>query len=320
MYKCRICSTREMITFVVRGISMLLIFFVYSIYFCNGLVKLFSLNRVKTSTATTIQQKVYHNVNMLRLRLPEDDYDSNLNSKNYKNINRIAIDYGPRVIGIALSSASPSLINNNYYNNIYDIRALRDIKNNGNLIDISNQILDIALNNQVQEILVGVPLDSDGIISHQVRNLNGRLCLNFSSVLSTIAYEEYSKKFKINIIDERYSTREAKLRIKYDNVRGSIDGVSAACLLERHMEDEGVGVLQAKKCLYPIPPDLKNFDYEVVKSHIRELRSESDDRLSQDPEAIHIKRMKEGNFRSSQRRRQKQKGQYDRKQIRKEDL
>ena len=25
MYKCRICSTREMITFVVRGISMLLI-------------------------------------------------------------------------------------------------------------------------------------------------------------------------------------------------------------------------------------------------------------------------------------------------------
>ena len=291
------------------------------IHFSNGLIKYCSFNRVRASTARVSHDS--YSTNRLHLRLPEDDFDSNSNTK---NVNLIAIDYGPRVIGIALSSASLSSINNNNNNNnINDIRALRDIKNNGNLIDISNQILDIAFKNQVSEILVGVPLDSDGIISHQVRNLNGRLCLNFSSVLSTIAYKEYSTNIKINIIDERYSTREAKLRIKYDdNIRGSIDGVSAACLLERYLEDEGAGVLQAKKCSYPIPSDLEYFDYEVVKAHIRELRSKSDSRQSQDPEAIRIKKLKEGtfSFRSRSRPNQRQRGRThpNKKQIRKEDL
>jgi hypothetical protein len=45
--------------------------------------------------------------------------------------------------------------------------------------------------------------------------------------------------------------------------------MSAACLLERYLEDKGVGSVSAPVCSYPPPEDLESFSYEIVKSYIR---------------------------------------------------
>jgi hypothetical protein len=53
--------------------------------------------------------------------------------------------------------------------------------------------------------------------------------------------------------------------------------MSAACLLERYLEDEGVGAIHALRCaVYPPPSELANFDYNVVKNHIKALHFTQD--------------------------------------------
>ena len=47
--------------------------------------------------------------------------------------------------------------------------------------------------------------------------------------------------------------------------------MSAACLLERYLEDKGRGSLLAPACSYPPPKDLEYFDYNLVKCHIRRV-------------------------------------------------
>jgi RNase H-fold protein (predicted Holliday junction resolvase) len=53
----------------------------------------------------------------------------------------------------------------------------------------------------------------NGKMSTSVRNFNGRLCLNFSSVLSAVLKNEYANA-EVMLVDERYTTREAKARIQ----------------------------------------------------------------------------------------------------------
>ena len=71
-------------------------------------------------------------------------------------------------------------------------------------------------------MIVGLPLDSNGKMSHKVKNFNGQLCLNFSMVLAataTIALPRAS----VHLFDERYTTREAKARIKSGKIKGTVE-------------------------------------------------------------------------------------------------
>jgi len=94
------------------------------------------------------------------------------------------------------------------------------IKNNGNLTDISYKILNFACTYGAAELIVGVPLDFDGVMSYEVRNFNGRLCLNFSTVLSSVSSKERGEKLKTVLFDERYTTQEARTRIKAFKTKG----------------------------------------------------------------------------------------------------
>ena len=47
--------------------------------------------------------------------------------------------------------------------------------------------------------------------------------------------------------------------------------MSAACLLERYLEDCGEGAIDALPCSFPPPLDIAYFDYKIVKNHIRSL-------------------------------------------------
>ena len=160
---------------------------------------------------------------------------------------RLAVDYGPRLVGLATSD--PFGV----------VKPHCTLSNSGDLGKLSRQILDKARSDGAAEIIVGLPLDSNGAMSHSVKNFNGQLCLNFSSVLSSVAGAELPR-CKVWLVDERYSTREAKLRMKIERIRASVDAMSAACLLERYLEDKGEGALEARACAYPPPDELRLFD------------------------------------------------------------
>ena len=67
----------------------------------------------------------------------------------------------------------------------------------------------------------GVPLDYDGVMSYGVKNFNGRLCLNFSSVLSSVAQFERAGRLRTLLFDERYTSKEARARIKTGRMKGT---------------------------------------------------------------------------------------------------
>ena len=134
---------------------------------------------------------------------------------------RIAIDYGPRIIGVAYGLGG-------------NLKTLGTIANKGgNLTLLAEQVYTIAKRQSAIEIIVGLPLDSNGKMSYAIKNFNGNLCLNFSSVLATVI-QNRADRIKVVLVDERYTTREAKARMLMENIRDSIDAVSAMCLLERY--------------------------------------------------------------------------------------
>ena len=55
-------------------------------------------------------------------------------------------------------------------------------------------------------------------------------------------------------------------------VKASIDAMSAACLIERYMEDEGEYSILAEPCTYPPPAEMELLDYDTVKEYVRESR------------------------------------------------
>jgi len=191
---------------------------------------------------------------------------------------RVGVDYGPRKIGVAAAVGSAA-------------RPLRDIKNDGDLCSISREIARVCRLEGATEILVGVPLDSDGKMSYDVRNLNGRLCLQFSSVMAAIAQNEFPR-LTVRLVDERYTTKEAKLRMKTERIRGSVDAWSAACLIEHYVEDEGCGSIEAQPCPYPVPDSDGVFEYRVVSEHIREQYNV--EMTQEDVNRLRVQRLKDG--------------------------
>ena len=61
--------------------------------------------------------------------------------------------------------------------------------------------------------------------------------------------------------------------MKEEKIRASLDAVAAACLLQRYLEDEGRGALDAIKYDYPLPDKLAYFDYEEVREYVRDTHS-----------------------------------------------
>jgi RNase H-fold protein (predicted Holliday junction resolvase) len=123
-------------------------------------------------------------------------------------VGRLSVDYGPRKIGIA------------HANYLGVVQPYGVIANKGKLSEIAKRVVDLARQFSAAEIIVGIPVDSDGVVGHSVRNFNGRLCLNFSSVLSAVSSHSYPGKLATILFDERYTTKEAVLRLKTENIKG----------------------------------------------------------------------------------------------------
>jgi len=145
----------------------------------------------------------------------------------------------------------------------------------------------------VSELLIGIPLDSRGKLGDPVKNFNGRLCYNFSQVITSIANHEFPR-VKVFLCDERYTTKEAKMRMKMERIRASLDAMSACCLLQRFLEDRGEDSVPAIPSPYPPPLDLEMFDYNVVREYIKDAYYSSEDAEVQTRESgrARLKRLK----------------------------
>lgn len=183
---------------------------------------------------------------------------------------KLGIDYSPRYVGLALSTK------------IGTVSPFKALRNHRNLTKLSLEISDIVTERSIVDVILGIPVDSNGKLSYKVRNFNGGLCLDFSRVLSCMI-NRMNPTAKVYLIDERYSTREAKARMIQDKITGSVDAVSAACLVERFIEDEGDYTLLAEPCSFPPPPDLEMLDYSRVIAHLSDTyaRDYSPEELSQ---------------------------------------
>lgn len=73
----------------------------------------------------------------------------------------------------------------------------------------------------------------------------------------------------------------------------SLDAMSAKCLLERYIEDEGCGALGAIPCLFPIPLELERFNYDIVREYIKDQYYEEPSDLMK--KQRDMKNKKEGN-------------------------
>lgn len=47
--------------------------------------------------------------------------------------------------------------------------------------------------------------------------------------------------------------------------------MSAACILERYIEDRGEGSLAATPCRFPPSDEESTFDYDIIRRHVRAL-------------------------------------------------
>lgn len=113
---------------------------------------------------------------------------------------RVGVDYGPRLIGIAYSD---------FFGGVHPYTTVR---NTGNLTRISESIANFALSLRAREVILGVPLDNSGHLNYDVKNMNGKICLNFSFVLACMVRHICPPGVTVRLYDERYTTQEAKLK------------------------------------------------------------------------------------------------------------
>lgn len=184
-----------------------------------------------------------------------------------RNKVRLAIDYGPRNIGLA------------YSNVLGQIRPYQTIPNTRNLTSISHSILAVARSLQVQEMLLGIPCDADGILSYDIKNFNGRLCLQFSRVLA--AYLRASSvpyTIPLYLCNEQFSTQEARHKLRCTKERSSLDAMAAVSILSCYVEDNIIrmnqeGSIMAVPYSLPLSRQQELLDYSKVSNYVRKYNS-----------------------------------------------
>lgn len=127
---------------------------------------------------------------------------------------RIGIDYGPRLIGLAYSD---------YFG---QIKPYLTIPNHGNLISISKEVLLWAKSIRAAELIVGVPVGSNGRLDYHVKNINGKICLNFATVLASEASNGTDFHPIVRLYDERFTTKEAEQKLSSTRIRGTSCSIS----------------------------------------------------------------------------------------------
>ena len=131
------------------------------------------------------------------------------------SMNRLAIDYGPRLIGVAKA------------NSFNSAAPLCTISNDRNVSALCLKLLTLAKTHDATELIVGVPLDKAST-KFNAKNFNAQLVLNFAAVLSALHKKEQQQKIpgfdtpSIFLFDESFTTKEAIIRLKKQKQKGKV--------------------------------------------------------------------------------------------------
>lgn len=133
----------------------------------------------------------------------------------------LAIDLGSKRIGLAISDETKTIAQT------FPGIVVKSQK------QTYESLKKIVQEQQVDKILVGLPLNLQGKDSHQTKQTRA-----FAELLT-----QFLKNIPIELIDERFSTREAidKLhfqKIKAKKMRAEIDSMSAQILLETYLRSK----------------------------------------------------------------------------------
>lgn len=174
----------------------------------------------------------------------------------------LAIDYGPRLIGLAYSKmdSCPGTIIPRALN-VFPLHVIRNFKNN---TIISHKVISVARKYRAKNIIVGIPTDHGKKLGASIKNINGLICFNFSSILATWC-SVMAPHVKVLQIDEQYSTLEAKC-LK-SNVQ--LDCLAASCLLERYYEENGKNCIPAPIQKFPLNSSMEMLDYSQIVNYVQ---------------------------------------------------
>ena len=132
----------------------------------------------------------------------------------------MALDVGRSRIGVALSD--PDQVLALPHSTLERTSSNQDI----------TTLLDMAIDNHVQEIVVGLPLSLSGSIGPQAREVN-----YFVRDLSSVA------DVPITTLDERYSTVEAERLLRQTGKspsenRSDVDSIAATIILQTYLDSK----------------------------------------------------------------------------------
>ena len=132
----------------------------------------------------------------------------------------MALDIGTKRIGVALSDFLLMLATGN---------SVIDRKPEDKAVE---KIKQIALENKVKKIVVGVPFNMDGTQGFQAQD-----CIDFS--------KNFQDEFEIIFEDERLTSEQAEenlreRKINYTKDKGLVDIESACIILEQYLSVEGL--------------------------------------------------------------------------------
>jgi len=132
----------------------------------------------------------------------------------------LAVDHGEKRIGLAVSDSTGTIAN-----------PLKVIEHVSRIIDAA-QAVDIAVQNQVELIVIGQSFDEDG-----KPNLAGRRAARFAEVLKT------QTQIPVVMWDESFSTQSARAaRIEMGVSRkkraGHLDELAATIILQSYLDHQ----------------------------------------------------------------------------------
>jgi putative holliday junction resolvase len=143
-------------------------------------------------------------------------------------IKSLGVDYGLVRTGVAVTVG-------------YEPKPLAIISDTSqNISELCQTIVHHASTQQVQQIVVGLPLHKNGTIADQTL-----LTLNFTQQLAVAVLSHLGPEIPVFLFDERYTSKEAAARehSKYPSsaLYGTLDAAAACIILENYYEDNGVG-------------------------------------------------------------------------------